>query len=67
MNHKQKMKFENEIVELENIHRNPKSTEEEVRKAETRIVEITNILAALPDGYNIMMEIDGIIQKKLKK
>ena len=67
MNHKQKMKFVNEIVELENIHRNPKSTEEEVRKAETRIVEITNILAALPDGYNIMMEIDGIIQKKLKK
>lgn len=67
MTKKQIHKLANEVISLELIHRNPESSSEEVSRAEKRIIQITNMLSCLPDGMNIMLEIDEIIQKKLEK
>ena len=67
MTKKQMRKIVKEIVELEKIHRNPESSSEAVSKAEKRIIQITNNLSCLPDGMNIMMEIDAMIQSELGK
>lgn len=65
MTKKQMRKFANEIVELELIHQN--STDEEERKrAEKRIMEISHKIGGTVEGIEIMMEIDEMVQSKLK-
>lgn len=67
MTKKQMNKIADEIVKWELIHCNPKSTKEELREAEKNIITISNRIACLPNGMTVMMEIDAIIQNKLKK
>lgn len=67
MTKKQMHKIADEIAKWEMIHCNSKSTKEEIREAEKQIVNISNRIACLPNGMDIMMEIDAIMQKKLKE
>ena len=65
MTKKQMRKLANEIVELELIHQ--KSTDEEEKsRAEKRIMEISHKIGGTPEGLEIMMEIDEMVQEKLK-
>lgn len=65
MTRKQIRKLANEIAELEIIHRDSESKEERNR-AENRIIQLTNQIALLPDGFDIMNQVDEIIYNKLK-
>ena len=65
MTKKQMRKTAKEIIALEKIHRNPESSQDEISKAEKRIIQITNMLSCLPDGMDIMIEIDAIVQSEL--
>lgn len=60
-------KIADEIAKWELIHRNPESSQEQIREAENNIIRMSNYVAALPNGMNIMMEIDNLLQKKLEK
>lgn len=67
MTKKQMRKTAKEIISLEKIHRNPESSQDEISKAEKRIIQISNMLSCLPDGMDIMMEIDAMVQEELSK
>lgn len=67
MTKKQMNKIADEIAKWEMIHCNPKSTKEQLREAEKHIIDISNRIACLPNGMTVMMEIDAIMQNKLKK
>lgn len=60
-------KIADEIAKWELIHRNPESSQEQIRDAENNIIRMSNYVAALPNGMDIMMEIDNLLQKKLEK
>lgn len=60
-------KLADEIVKLELIHRNTEASEEEISRAEKRIIQISNLLYAMPRGLEIMEQIDDIVQQKLSK
>lgn len=66
MTKKQMRKTAKEIIALEKIHRNPESSQDEISKAEKRIIQLTNMLSCLPDG-DIIYEIDAIVQEELSK
>lgn len=65
MTKKQIQKLADQIVEQELIHRNPSSTKEEKSQAENRIIQLSGMLACLPNGLELMTEIDYIVQQKL--
>ena len=65
MTKKQMRKLANEIVELELIQQNSTS-EEERERARKRIMEISHKLGNSLAGLEIMMEIDEMVQEKLK-
>ncbi len=67
MTKKQMNKIVDEIAKWELIHRNSESSQEQIREAENNIIRISNYVAALPNGMDIMMEIDSLLQKKLEK
>ena len=67
MTKKQMNKIADEIAKWELIHRNSESSQEQIREAENNIIRISNYVAALPNGMDIMMEIDNLLQKKLEK
>lgn len=67
MTQKKIRKLADEIVKLELIHRNPKTSKDEVNRTEKRIIQLTNMINALPDGMNIMLQIDDMIYEKLQK
>lgn len=67
MTKKQMNKLADEIAKWEMIHCNPKSTNEEIREAESHILAISNRVACLPNGMEVMMQIDALLQTKLKK
>jgi hypothetical protein len=67
MTKKQMNKIADEIAKWELIHRNPESSQEQIREAENNIIRMSNYVAALPNGMDIMMEIDNLLQKKLEK
>lgn len=67
MTTKQMNKIADEIAYWELIHYNSKSTKEEIREAEKHIIEISNRIMCLPNGLDVMMQIDAIMQTKLKK
>ena len=60
-------KIADELAKWELIHCNPESTKEEIRQAEEKIVNMSNRIACLPNGMEVMMQIDTILQNKLKK
>lgn len=67
MTKKQMNKIADEIAKWELIHRNPESSQEQIREAENNIIRMSNYVAALPNSMDIMMEIDSLLQKKLEK
>ena len=67
MTRKQMKKFATEIHKNEQIHNSPSSSKEEKNRAEQRIMNITNQIMSLPDGINIILEIDALVQELSKK
>lgn len=66
MTRNQMKKFAQEIYECEKIRSDKAVTKEDKLKAEKRIMQLTNLIMALPNGVNIMLEIDTIIQRKFE-
>lgn len=66
MTRKQMNKFAQEIYQCELTHQNENSSKEEKTQAENRIMQLTNQIMCLPDGINILMEIDAIVASKMK-
>lgn len=66
MTRKQMNKFAQEIYQCELTHQNENSSKEEKTQAEHRIMQLTNQIMCLPDGINILMEIDAIVASKMK-
>lgn len=67
MTRKQMKKLAKEIYDCELIHSSKTSSTEEKSRAEKRIMSLTNQIAALPDGINIMLEVDTFIQQMASK
>ena len=67
MRKKQIYKLADKIADLEIILTNPEISQDEKSKAEKEIMRYSGMLAAMPNGLEAMVQIDGIIQKKLKK
>lgn len=63
MTRKQMKKLAKEIYDCELIHSSSSSSQEEKSRAEKRIMQLTNQIAALPDGINIMLEVDIMVQQ----
>lgn len=66
MTRKQMNKFAQEIYQCELTHQNENSSKEEKVQAENRIMQLTNQIMCLPDGINVLMEIDAIVASKMK-
>lgn len=67
MTNKQKNRIANELVHWELIHYNKEATSAQIKEAERKIIAISNQLMCLPNGLELMSEIDIIMQKKLEK
>lgn len=67
MTRKQMKKLAKEIYDCELIHSSETSSIEEKSRAEKRIMQLTNQIASLSDGINIMLEIDVMIQQMASK
>lgn len=66
MTQKKIRKLANEIVELELKHQNPSISKEEKDQVEKRIIQLTNTISVLPNGMDILIQIDELIYDKLK-
>ena len=67
MTKKQLYKIADRVAQLEQIYSNPESSAEEIEKAAKEINTLANMMFALPNGMDLMMEVDSIIHKKLDK
>lgn len=67
MTRKQMRKLAKEIYDCELVHSSKTSSTEEKSQAERRIMQLTNQIAALPDGINIMLEVDIMVQQMASK
>ena len=67
MTKKQMKKVAQEIAAYEKIHSDPASTEEEKKNAENNILYLTNRIFTAPNVFELMTEIDDLIQKYLKE
>ena len=67
MTNKQIKKLVKELVDLELIHQDPNSPKSEKNRAEKRIMAITNQLMTEPNGLISLMDIDDLVQAKLKE
>ena len=65
MKRKQIKKLASEIAGCELIRSKESSSKEEITRAEHRILQITNLVLCLPDGINVMSEIDTEVQRLL--
>lgn len=65
MKRKQIKKLAFEIAECELIRSKESSSKEEIARSENRILQLTNLVMCLPDGINVMSEIDAEVQKLL--
>ena len=65
MTRKQIRKMAEQIAQLELIHQNPDSSKEEKAQAERQIMQLSGMLACLPNGLDIMSEIDVLVQTRL--
>lgn len=66
MTRKQKSKHAANIVKWELIHRDPGSSYEDKRNAESNILQLSNMLLCLPHGFEIMEDIDNMVQQQLQ-
>ena len=67
MTNKQIKKLVKELVDLELIHQDPNSPKSEKNRVEKRIMAITNQLMMEPNGLVSLMDIDDLVQQKLKE
>jgi len=67
MTKKQMRKIAQEIYDLNIIHDNPESSNEERSRAEKRIISITKQIMCLPRNLEVLGEIDSIVQSIIKK
>ena len=71
MTKKQIRKIAKEIIALERLHNDPNASQDEVARAEKRIIQITSMINSMriseEERYNIMAEIDIIVQEELEK
>lgn len=58
-------KLANQIVALELVVSNPDSSQEDKSQAERQIIQLSSMLACLPNGLEIMTRIDAVVQSKL--
>lgn len=65
MTRKQIKKLAEEIYQCELIHRDENSSKEDKINAENRILQLTNQVMALPDGINVLLEIDALVASKI--
>lgn len=66
MTRKQMKKLADKLFKLEQIHQNPSASKEAKLDAEKQIIQITNMVACLPDGLNVMLQVDELTQNLLK-
>lgn len=65
MTRKQMRKLANEIYSCELIHQDDSASEEEKRRADNRVIQITRQIMALKGpngGMPLLMEIDALVQ-----
>lgn len=67
MTRKQMRKLAKEIYDCELVHSSKTSSTEKKSQAERRIMQLTNQIAALPDGINVMLEVDIMVQQMASK
>lgn len=67
MTTKQMKKLAKQVYDCELIHNDPNSSKEEKIRADNRIMSITNQIMALPNGINIMLNIDTYVQSLAEK
>ena len=67
MTKKQKRKIAQEIVQYELIRSNPNSTKDEINEAEKMIFLLTNKIVSVPNGLELMVEIDDLVQELISK
>lgn len=67
MTKKQKRKIAQEIVQYELIRSNPDSTKDEINEAEKMIFLLTNKIISVPNGLELMVEIDDLVQELLSQ
>lgn len=65
MTRKQIKKNAMKILAWETTRSDPNTTEKDKRDAENNILQLTNMLMSLPDGFAVMAEIDEVIQRQL--
>ena len=66
MTRKQIRKLADQIIQLELIHRNPDSSQEEKVKAESQIIQISGMIGKL-GGLQLMEQIDELVQEGVEK
>lgn len=67
MTKKQKRKIAQEIVQYELIRSNPNSTKDEINSAENMIFLLTNKIVSVPNGLELMVEIDDLVQELISE
>lgn len=67
MTRKQIKKYAAQILALEKIHQDKNSSDKQKYDAEQKIMQLTNMINSLPQGINILLEIDDIIQNQATK
>ena len=67
MRRKQIKKLADQIAELELISSSPSSSKDEKARARDQMISISGMIACLPDGLDIMTQIDDLVQEKLNK
>lgn len=65
MKRKQIKKIATEIASCELIRKDETSSKEDRVHAEDRIIQLTNLVLCLPDGLNVMADIDVEVQRIL--
>lgn len=65
MTHKQMRKIAKELAECEKIHSDENVSKEQKMQAENHILYITNKIFSEPNGFEIMSEIDDMVQNYL--
>jgi hypothetical protein len=60
-------KIANQLYELEMVHQNPETSLTKKAEVEKEICKISNMLACLPNGMEVMEEIDIMLYEKMKK
>lgn len=67
MTKKQKRKIAQEIAQYELIRTNPNSTKDEINSAEKMIFLLTNKIASVPNGLELMVEIDDLVKELISE